>query len=64
MGAGRLLEEAIFRTCQFLQVGRGETVRRILRGVSGVRSATTNEMLEAVSPVEAVPCSERGNCES
>jgi hypothetical protein len=29
MGDGKLLEEAIFRNCQFLQVGRAETVSRI-----------------------------------
>ena len=26
MGDGRLLEEAVFRNCQFSQVGRAETV--------------------------------------
>jgi hypothetical protein len=29
MGDGTLLEEAIFRNCQFLQVGRTETVKLV-----------------------------------
>jgi hypothetical protein len=31
MGDGKLLEEVIFRNCQFLQVGHTETVSRITR---------------------------------
>jgi hypothetical protein len=30
MGDGKLLEEATFRNCQFLQVGRAETVGQII----------------------------------
>jgi hypothetical protein len=43
MGDGKLLEEVISRNCQFLQVGRAETVSRLTRRASRTSSDASSQ---------------------